>query len=352
MLLGWAGARLQAAGQTAFLLAPTWVYDLYPVDVPGADRSGLSGINNRNDLLLTARIDGVRHAFLLSDGQLTEIGVPGASFAPLHVNDNQTVVGAYSPTTGGGPWAFQYSGGTVSSVPVPNPMVFLRWSTAAAINNHGTIVGTFAATDILGDNYRVYSYVNGVYSQPGVWLAGINDAGHVIGTIANNTSAFLSTGQTATVLVHPDATQVNPRAINNRDVVVGSYLDDASLLHGFVWTNGKSVTVDYPGAMRTEIEGVNDAGTIVGNYGDPFENHGFIAIPRSPVDVTINGTDGPVNLPRTQALRVDLSFQGPPSGALESAELYIGLSSPYGVWCGSTRPVRLSGCQRLPCPAR
>jgi uncharacterized membrane protein len=48
-------------------------------------------------------------------------------------------------------------------------------------------------------------------------------------------------------------------------------------MHGFVRSrNGEFTTIDVPDALFTVAEGINNAGTIVGVYGDNDGFHGFV----------------------------------------------------------------------------
>jgi glucose/arabinose dehydrogenase len=49
------------------------------------------------------------------------------------------------------------------------------------------------------------------------------------------------------------------------------------------------------------------------------------------VNITANGSDGPATVSSTESLRLDISFTGS-GGGLTSAEMYIGLSTPSGVF--------------------
>lgn len=71
-------------------------------------------------------------------------------------------------------------------------------------------------------------------------------------------------------------TQVN--GINNNNVVVGGYFDSSDFEHGFVYRNGNFTVVDFPGATDTEALGINDQGDIVGMYQvtGPLNFHGFL----------------------------------------------------------------------------
>jgi len=79
-------------------------------------------------------------------------------------------------------------------------------------------------------------------------------------------------------LAYPGAISSSPNGINNNNVIVGSYLDQASVLHGYVYRNGKYTKIDFPGASATEVLGINDDGDIVGAYQlpGPLNEHGFL----------------------------------------------------------------------------
>ena len=53
--------------------------------------------------------------------------------------------------------------------------------------------------------------------------------------------------------------------LNNLGQVVGGYQDSLGSLHGYIYTGGKYVTFDEPGAAgQTSLNGINDFGQIVG----------------------------------------------------------------------------------------
>jgi hypothetical protein len=183
-------------------------------------------------------------------------------------------------------------------------------------------------------------YFEGTWQvEENVLLADANDLGHVVGTDMNRrpdgTYAGFISGPGFRQTIHPaGAAQTSPEAVNNRRTVIGSYVTTQGTLHNFVWSNGKSVNVRYPGALWTSIGGITDAGIIVGSYAidSAAGSRGFFGIPRSPVNVRINSSNEPVAIDRTQPLRIDLSFVAPPSGALNAAELYVGVATSRGVW--------------------
>jgi len=76
----------------------------------------------------------------------------------------------------------------------------------------------------------------------------------------------------------PGAALTIANGINNNNVIVGSFFDANSSVHGFVYRKGKYIQVDYPGSTETEILGVNDNGAMVGTYQvpGPLNFHGFL----------------------------------------------------------------------------
>jgi probable HAF family extracellular repeat protein len=69
-----------------------------------------------------------------------------------------------------------------------------------------------------------------------------------------------------------NAAYVQPTAINDAGIVVGYYGDANNTPHGFVWQSGTVQTIDYPGALQTAPTGVNNRGVIFGTYNDANYN--------------------------------------------------------------------------------
>ena len=111
----------------------------------------------------------------------------------------------------------------------------------------------------------------------------------VIGRIA--ATLFFACGLVATVeaaatLVFttidvPGAVLTNAQGVNAQGDVVGTYTDAAGQQHGFLRSGGQYRTIDFPNARLTFARGINDAGDIVGTYQRQGEtggvpNHGFL----------------------------------------------------------------------------
>jgi probable HAF family extracellular repeat protein len=80
-----------------------------------------------------------------------------------------------------------------------------------------------------------------------------------------------------TTLDVPGSVILNPNGINNSGQIVGTYDDAGSTRHGYLrMSDGSYTTLDVPGATATVASGINDAGEIVGNYKAGGPNHGFL----------------------------------------------------------------------------
>jgi hypothetical protein len=52
-------------------------------------------------------------------------------------------------------------------------------------------------------------------------------------------------------------------------------------VHGYIWRRGEFTGIDFPDAVDSESDGINDHGVIIGQYTDGAGiTHGYIARPR------------------------------------------------------------------------
>src|ERR1700723_2005357 len=103
------------------------------------------------------------------------------------------------------------------------------------------------------------------------FVAGINDEGLVAGTwtAADGSSVgFIRypDGRISTPIVDPNDNSglTVLRAINDEGVIAGFY--GANVSNGFLLTEGKFQTVDFPGAVSTALRGINSLGDVSGTY--------------------------------------------------------------------------------------
>jgi probable HAF family extracellular repeat protein len=120
---------------------------------------------------------------------------------------------------------------------------------------------------------------------PGVGTAatGINNRNQIVGfylDAGGTAHGFLRDrghgarrdGGVFTTIDHPDAAPATlASAINNRGQIVGAYTDAEQTGHGFLLDDGTFTTIDHPDAgsgskLGTVLWGVNNRGQIVGQY--------------------------------------------------------------------------------------
>jgi hypothetical protein len=163
------------------------------------------------------------------------------------------------------------------------------------VNDHDVAVGFW--TDGQGNNhgyeYNIYTHRFSTVTDPkaptaSLTAAAINNYGNVAGAYTNSagtTDGFLKVGRTFIDLAVPGASSTMALGVNDHDEVVGIYMvgtGSSAAMHGFTWKPGQGFrTVDDPhGIGTTTINGVNNAGDLVGFYVDSAGNtDGFLAIP-------------------------------------------------------------------------
>jgi hypothetical protein len=116
---------------------------------------------------------------------------------------------------------------------------------------------------------------------------GINNGGELVGftTSSGMTSSFLQLPNgNLYSFQFPGGKDTRAMGMNDKDQIVGSYLDRSGLMHGFVLsepTGPHSVwqSINDPkGIGSTDVNGINDHGDLVGGYTDSSGNtHGFFA---------------------------------------------------------------------------
>jgi hypothetical protein len=170
------------------------------------------------------------------------------------------------------------------------------------VNDAGLAVGFW--TDANGNNHgytvnihtgRFASVTDPVAPSASLTATAINGKGDIAGFYVNaagNTDGFLLTPHGHfTDLAVPGASMTQALGVNGHDEVVGVYTvgtGAGAVTHGFTWTPGGGfATVDDPhGQGATTVNGVNDAGDLVGFYTDAAGNtDGFLATVIKPVTV-------------------------------------------------------------------
>jgi hypothetical protein len=122
------------------------------------------------------------------------------------------------------------------------------------------------------------------------FVAGINDEGLVAGSWTTADGAAIGfirapDGRVSTPVVHPDGNTRTTvlRAVNDDGEIAGFY--GANVSNGFLLTEEKFRTVDFPGAVATALRGINNLGDVSGTYSVvdfDADEFGFIIPRRGP----------------------------------------------------------------------
>jgi len=222
---------------------------------PGAVQTQVTGLNNRGVTVgfwsgqNTASQMNANLGFYTWEGRSYSVAFPARdnSSPPVNqllgVNDAAMAVGFWTDAKGTAHgYTYSIASGQFHSVIVPGSLS----DTATGINDRGAI--------------------SGFYTGP----AGV-------------TRAFMEgPGGRITRLTFPGATATQAFGINNRGEVVGTYMTgsgNSAKSFGFTWTRQAGFrSISAPlGRGRTTINGVNDAGDLVGFYTGPAgRTHGLL----------------------------------------------------------------------------
>jgi uncharacterized membrane protein len=259
------------------------------IDYPGSVGTVVTGINSAGDMVGSYHlvVGGPGHGFVLSQGQFRSFDYPGAvGTGPNGINDLGQVVGTACIKCGF-PYmfAFLYDGQTFTQISYPG-----RPGTEGnGINNAGDVVGRI-------DGYRssvAFKFRDGQFKTitvPGKSrnedAQGINNSGEIVGGSykykrrwqswagGNGTFHYLHVGIESVAF-----------GLNDNGVIVGWWFD-GSAYSGFAWSNGKFISLRYPGAYSTTAIGINNSGQVVGYYAPTWGSpgHGFVTSPITDAD--------------------------------------------------------------------
>lgn len=268
-------------------------YTFETINYPGDTFTQLLGINNAGKIAGYHGADVNKgFTYLLSTKKFTaENFTNSAQTQVTGLNDQAKTVGFYisqSGTTAG----FIYAGGIYTSIVYPGT----PFNQLLSQNNKGQAAGYYSTkADGSGpDHAYIYDELGGVFelfnipNSTSAQATGINDVGTVCGfTIDthNVMHGWLQVLGTVTILNYPGATATAALGLNNTGLVVGSYNDKSGASHGFVYNTADKTwqSIDDPaGPGTTIVNGVNDAGDLVGFSGTSPINNGFLAQPVAP----------------------------------------------------------------------
>jgi hypothetical protein len=210
----------------------------------------------------------------------------GLSTIPLGMNDAGVIVGKVSNSRGGTRGFIRFADGSFSA-PIDEPTDHSGFFTVIhGINNSELVCGFSVIRFGLGGffataaGFTEFQFPGAASTEP----EGLNDAGDFCGGFSNyftgvHFESFLSIGGTFTTFRIRDASTSFATDINNAGEVVGLYLDSSFNEHGFFRDAAGRLTapIDLPGAAGTLLNGLNDQDLIVGSfYDDAGVQRGFV----------------------------------------------------------------------------
>lgn len=207
------------------------------------------------------------------------------------INSSRAVVGLYQPP-GGFYHGYLQVGKVYKTVEPPGVLE----SYLQGINDKGAAVGGYCDTVPCngGSSQHGFLHSDGRYTKfdyptAGYSIApqGINNFGQVVGGYCPAAScpggplpsayAFLLQNGTYTTLDFPGALATQANAINDSGSIVGFFMDSSTMLHAYLYQSGVFTRLDFPNSQWTAALGIDNAGSISGIYEDNnLVTHGFI----------------------------------------------------------------------------
>jgi hypothetical protein len=211
----------------------------------------------------------------------------GNSTTGYHINNRGDIAGYYTDAAVSFYRGFiRLANGTIIS-PIIEPNDDSNYTVLYGINDSRTLTGEFGEDG----TYHGFFLFNNVYTQYDVGFPGVstlvtraNNAGDFVGIFFSATQpdeGFINVGGNLTTFTVPGSYNTDATDINQTDQIVGSYLDQSFVSHGFFRdTNGTfSFPIEPAGATYSFLLGLNDSGMRVGRYADANGVHAMIFKP-------------------------------------------------------------------------
>jgi probable HAF family extracellular repeat protein len=254
VIAGYFGSGATGHPNKGYLLTPPYLSSDYANEnFPGSAQTQVTALNNDGDTAgFWVSNNGTNRGFVEWNGVFASYKDPstppgaGSVNQLLGIDDAGIAVGFYNDASGNShAYKVNQATGKFTAITIPDAVS----TVATGINNDGDIVGY--STDSAGD-----------------------------------TSSFLLVGSSLTTYQFPDGSDTQALGINDSDQIVGSYLDANGVMHGFELSKPLGPTstwlsVDDPnGIGSTVVNGINNAGDLVGFYTDSAGNtDGMLATP-------------------------------------------------------------------------
>ena len=257
VIAGYFGSGMPGHPNKGYLLDPPYAQGNYiNENFPGSAQTQVVAVNNIGDTAgFWVTAGGTNHGFVEWNGVFESFNDPktphmkGAVNQLLGINDAGVAVGFYNDAAGNAhPYEVNQATGVFTSIHIPGTVS----ATATAINDNGDVAGFGKDT-------------------------------------AGNTFSWLLRGGQLTDYQFPGGSNTQALGVNDHDEIVGTYVDASGVMHGFTLKSPLGPTSHWqtiddfaPGAVpgTTVVNGVNNAGDLVGFYTDAAGNvDGMLATP-------------------------------------------------------------------------
>jgi uncharacterized membrane protein len=215
---------------------------------------------------------------------------------------------------------------------------------AFAVNDSDFVVGWFL--DGGQGEYGFYSQAGTsfhpfkVQGSSSTYLKSVSNAGEMVGWYFvpsdNEWHGFKTSagGPPITTVDYPGAVQTYAQGINDQGQIVGAYVLESGPQPGFLLSNGQFTTLSVEGASETFPRAINDSGTVVGSFSVPSYAYPFIysdgnyTLPTAPPTAQLTLFTGINNQGQIAGYYVDLSV----SPAVYVAFVYVdGIYNPISI---------------------
>src|SRR5580704_9149632 len=264
-----------AYGQTSY------TYTVFGFPGAGVQGTVATGINDQNAVVGYYYDANVyMHGFLWANGAMNTVDFPVASLQTslFGINNAGSLVGHIFYNNGRSILqSFVWTEGKYAVIDYPGS----TYTLAGGINNYGTVAGSYEPSGSLNSHgFLWYEGQFGTISAPGnpnPAVMGINDLGDLVGSyevgpFPNQTSVgfvYFKKSNTLVRLAYPGASDTQALGINNLEQVVGYYLPTTqSNAQAFLYSGGEYTEIG-PFANGALAWGINNAGVIVGQLGQP-----------------------------------------------------------------------------------
>ena len=269
---------------------------------PNVPFTQLLGINNSDVIAGYHNFNQNMGFTLVLPNAFTPQNFPNSAMTQvIGINNKLTTDGFYVDNSGITHGFFRTSNGTFQTVDYPGAATSTSFNQLLSQNDYYEAAGYYSNSinNTTPDIPYIYDEVGGVFkvltipgAVGGAQATGINNSAVICGFFIDSNGinhGWLLNRGIFMPLDFPGSTGTQALGLNNHGQVVGFYSDAGGETHGYVYYIGtaKFVTVDAPNGVGTTIvNGINDAGKLVGFYGTAPVNVGFVA---TPVNAAANG---------------------------------------------------------------